>query len=86
MESIIIIALFLAYITFREIQNYKIIKDLTLKIKARDVFEYKLTSEEKSISKEKKLEPEILEPEEAPAEDYLKAIQKTLEKEAKESG
>jgi hypothetical protein len=78
METIIIIALFLTYIVFREIQSYQIIKDLTLKIKARDVFEYEAAKKSEEKPKEGKIAPEVLEPEEAPPEKYIEALKKEM--------
>jgi hypothetical protein len=78
METIIIVALFLGYIIFREIQNYKILKDLTLKIKAKDVFEYQIAKASEEKPRETKIEPQILEPEEVEPEEYLKAIKKEI--------
>lgn len=78
METIITILLFICYITFREYLYHKTIKDLTSKIKARDVYEYK--EFEKPVKEEESLTEEIIiPPEEASPRDYLKALQKEIE-------
>jgi len=79
MKEIILPVLLLVYIVWREYLYHQTIKDLTAKIKARDVYEYK--EFEKPVGKETITpQEEIIPPEEAEPEEYLKALQKELEK------
>jgi hypothetical protein len=79
MTEIILPILLLVYIVWKEYLYHQTIKDLTAKIKAKDVYEYK--EFEKPVEKETKtLQEEIIPPEEAEPEEYLKALKKELEK------
>ena len=69
----IIILILLGVIAGQQYLYYKLVKDLTLKIKAKDLSEYDRVT--KKI-KPKKPEPEIIQPEEADAMAYLKALRK----------
>jgi len=69
----IIISILAIVIIIQQILYYKLIKDLTLKIKARDLAEYERITQ-KPVKK--KIEPEVISAEEAEATDYLKALKK----------
>lgn len=60
-------------IVLQQIIHYKVVKDLTLKIMSKDVFEYKST-----IEKPEPPKPEIpvISPEEADAKEYLESLEK----------
>jgi len=73
MFSGIIIVSLIGVIGIQEYLHYRLVKDLTLKIKAKDLGEYKRAVEK---PKKKKPEPVIVPPEEADAEEYLKALKK----------
>lgn len=75
MEYIIVIA-FLLYIGYREWMYYKHIKDLELKLFAKDVKEYKALVD-KPVKEPKKIEEdELVDPLDVNVDDAMKGIKK----------
>ena len=68
----VIIFVLLAVITIQQFLYFKLIKDLTLKIKAKDLGEYQRATEKPK----KILHEEVIPPEDADAREYLEALKK----------